>query len=173
MELTPLGTGLHWEALDADLSVAGLAAGIFGSKAWMSELARYAGSRTSARKASSSRLNGKRGVGLAFERCLNRRDSLGNISVNSAVNVPVQIRRLFGREEARLGSPRWHEVALREGAARHDAGKAQPMDCDAAKRELSICSRFNGLLCSPFSTAKFRGLWGWNHDQFCGICPCV
>jgi hypothetical protein len=61
VELTPLGTGLHWEALDADLSVAGLAAGIFGSKTWMSELARYAGSRTSARKASSSRLNGKRG----------------------------------------------------------------------------------------------------------------
>jgi hypothetical protein len=61
LELTPLGTGLHWEALDADLSVAGLAAGVFGSKAWMSELARYAGSRTSARKASSSRLNGKRG----------------------------------------------------------------------------------------------------------------
>jgi hypothetical protein len=61
VELTPLGTGLHWEALDADLSVAGLAAGVFGSKVWMSELARYAGSRTSARKASSSRLNGKRG----------------------------------------------------------------------------------------------------------------
>lgn len=46
VELTPLGTGLHWEALDAELSVAGLAAGVFGSKAWMSELARYAGSRT-------------------------------------------------------------------------------------------------------------------------------
>ncbi len=61
VELSPLGTGLHWEALDADLSVAGLAAGIFGSKAWMSELARFAGSRTSSRKAISSRLNGKRG----------------------------------------------------------------------------------------------------------------
>jgi hypothetical protein len=61
VELTPLGTGLHWEALDADLGVADLAAGIFGSKTWMSELARFAGSRTSARKASSSRENGKRG----------------------------------------------------------------------------------------------------------------
>src|SRR6202167_261584 len=61
VQLTPLGTGLHWEALDADLSVAGLAAGVFGSRAWMSELARHAGSRTSARKASSSRENGKRG----------------------------------------------------------------------------------------------------------------
>jgi hypothetical protein len=61
VELTPLGTGLHWEALDADLSVAGLAAGIFGSKAWMSELARHAGSQTSTRKKASSRENGKRG----------------------------------------------------------------------------------------------------------------
>jgi Protein of unknown function (DUF2442) len=61
VEITPLGTGLHWEALDADLGVAELAAGIFGSKYWMSELARIAGSRTSARKASSSRENGKRG----------------------------------------------------------------------------------------------------------------
>src|ERR1700722_17169995 len=48
VELTPLGTRLHWEALDANLSVAGLAAGIFGSKAWMSELARYAGRESSA-----------------------------------------------------------------------------------------------------------------------------
>jgi hypothetical protein len=36
VELIALGTGLHWEALDADLSVAGLAAGIYGSKAWLS-----------------------------------------------------------------------------------------------------------------------------------------
>jgi hypothetical protein len=61
VELTPFGTGLHWEALDADLGVAALAAGIFGSKGWMSEMARFAGSRTSARKAASSRENGKRG----------------------------------------------------------------------------------------------------------------
>jgi hypothetical protein len=61
VELTPLGTGLHWESLDADLSVAGLAGGIFGSRNWMAELARHAGSRTSVRKAASSRENGKRG----------------------------------------------------------------------------------------------------------------
>jgi len=61
VELTPLGTSLHWETLDADLSVAGLAAGIFGSKAWMKELARHAGSQTSLRKAASSRENGKKG----------------------------------------------------------------------------------------------------------------
>jgi hypothetical protein len=61
VRLTPFGFGLHWESLDADLSVAGLVAGVFGSKAWMSELARHAGSRTSARKSAASRENGKRG----------------------------------------------------------------------------------------------------------------
>jgi hypothetical protein len=61
VEITPLGTGLHWEELDADLSVAGLASGAFGSKVWMSELARHAGSRTSVRKGASSRENGKKG----------------------------------------------------------------------------------------------------------------
>ncbi|MGH8133704.1 MAG: DUF2442 domain-containing protein [Steroidobacteraceae bacterium] len=61
VEITPLGTGLHWESLDADLGVAELAAGIFGSKTWMTELARIAGSRTSARKAATSRENGKLG----------------------------------------------------------------------------------------------------------------
>jgi hypothetical protein len=48
VELTPLGTGLHWESLDADFGVAELASGIFGSKTWM-------------RKAASSRANGKLG----------------------------------------------------------------------------------------------------------------
>ena len=61
VEITPLGTGLHWESLDADLGVAELAAGIFGSRIWMSELARIAGSRTSTRKAATSRENGKLG----------------------------------------------------------------------------------------------------------------
>lgn len=59
--LTPLGTGLHWPNLDVDLSVAGLAAGVFGSKPWMRELARHAGKATSAKKSASSRANGKKG----------------------------------------------------------------------------------------------------------------
>jgi len=61
VEVTPLGGGLRWEALDVDLRVAGLASGVFGSRAWMSELARQAGSRTSRRKAAAARENGKRG----------------------------------------------------------------------------------------------------------------
>jgi putative addiction module component len=42
----------------------------------------------------------------------------------------------LSREESRLESPPWHMEALRETAARHDAGKEQPVDWEAAKREL-------------------------------------
>jgi Putative addiction module component len=39
-------------------------------------------------------------------------------------------------KEARFESPLWHEEALRETVARHDAGMELPIDWDAAKREL-------------------------------------
>ncbi len=39
IEIVGLGTGLHWERLDADLHVAGLTKGIYGSKKWMEGLA--------------------------------------------------------------------------------------------------------------------------------------
>ena len=52
------GTGLHWEALDADLSVPGLLAGLFGTRAFM---ARQAGRATSPAKAAAARANGARG----------------------------------------------------------------------------------------------------------------
>jgi hypothetical protein len=42
----------------------------------------------------------------------------------------------LSQEEGRLESPSWHKEALRETAARHDAGKEQPIDWDAAKLEL-------------------------------------
>jgi hypothetical protein len=61
VEVTPIGFGLHWEKLDADLGVPHLVMGIFGSKAWMRELARRGGSVTSAAKARASRENGKKG----------------------------------------------------------------------------------------------------------------
>ena len=38
VEILGLGYGLHWEALDADLSVPGLLAGRFGTKAYMARL---------------------------------------------------------------------------------------------------------------------------------------
>lgn len=55
------GFGLHWEALDVDLSVPALMAGSFGTKAWMRELARRAGSVTSPAKAAAARVNGAKG----------------------------------------------------------------------------------------------------------------
>ena len=61
VELSPLGTGLWWENLDAHFTIAGLVAGIFGTKRWMSELGRKGGSVKSEVKAQSSRENGKRG----------------------------------------------------------------------------------------------------------------
>jgi hypothetical protein len=54
VELTPLGRGLHWEGLDVDLGLSGLAAPAFGSKTWMSELARHVGERAIAGSQSST-----------------------------------------------------------------------------------------------------------------------
>ncbi len=55
------GFGLHWEKLDADLSIPSLVVGIFGSKAWMRELARRGGASTSPAKATAARANGAKG----------------------------------------------------------------------------------------------------------------
>lgn len=55
------GFGLHWEALDADLSISALVLGIFGSKAWMQEMARRGGAVTSVAKAAAARSNGAKG----------------------------------------------------------------------------------------------------------------
>jgi hypothetical protein len=52
------GYGLHWPALDLDLSVPGLLAGVFGTRAFM---ARRAGQATSKAKAAASRRNGAKG----------------------------------------------------------------------------------------------------------------
>ena len=58
VEILGAGYGLHWEALDADFTVPGLLAGIFGTKAYM---ARRAGQSTSPAKAAAARSNGARG----------------------------------------------------------------------------------------------------------------
>jgi len=58
IEILGAGSGLHWEALDADLSIPGLLAGLFGTKAYM---ARHAGRTTSSAKAAAARANGVRG----------------------------------------------------------------------------------------------------------------
>jgi hypothetical protein len=55
------GFSLHWPALDLDVSVPDLIAGLMGNEAWMSELARRAGRSRSAAKAKSARENGRKG----------------------------------------------------------------------------------------------------------------
>ena len=57
-EILGKGSGLHWEALDVDLSVPGLLAGLFGTKAF---LARHAGRATSPAKVAAARANGAKG----------------------------------------------------------------------------------------------------------------
>ena len=52
------GYGLHWERLNVDLSIPGLLAGLFGTRAHM---ARLAGRTPSAAKASAARANGAKG----------------------------------------------------------------------------------------------------------------
>jgi hypothetical protein len=62
IEILGLGLGLHWERLDVDLSVPGLLAGLFGTRAYMDrERAARAGAATSAAKAAAARRNGKKG----------------------------------------------------------------------------------------------------------------
>lgn len=58
VEVLGSGSGLHWEALDADLSIAGLLAGLFGTR---SHMARQAGRATSPAKAAAARANGSKG----------------------------------------------------------------------------------------------------------------
>lgn len=58
VEVLGAGLGLHWEALDVDLSVQGLLAGLFGTKRYM---ARRAGQTTSPAKAQAARANGAKG----------------------------------------------------------------------------------------------------------------
>jgi hypothetical protein len=58
VEVLGAGSGLHWEALDTDLSVPGLLAGLLGTA---SHMARRAGQATSTAKAAAARANGARG----------------------------------------------------------------------------------------------------------------
>jgi uncharacterized protein DUF2442 len=62
VEILGLGLALHWERLDVDLSVPGLLAGLFGTKAYMDrERAARAGAARSPAKAAAARRNGAKG----------------------------------------------------------------------------------------------------------------
>ena len=58
VEVQGSGYGLHWDALDTDLSIPGLLNGIFGTTSYM---ARAAGRTKSAAKAAAARVNGAKG----------------------------------------------------------------------------------------------------------------
>ncbi len=55
------GGGLRWDAVDIDLSVAGLILSVIGPKEQRRQLARLAGSVTSRAKAAAARRNGRKG----------------------------------------------------------------------------------------------------------------
>jgi len=59
--VSPQGTALHWITLDADFSVFGLLAGVFGTRAWMAEVGRKGGRVISEAKSAASRANGHKG----------------------------------------------------------------------------------------------------------------
>ncbi len=61
VEIVGDGYALRWEQLDADFTVPGIALGRVGTKEWMRELGRRAGSVRSERKARASRANGAKG----------------------------------------------------------------------------------------------------------------
>ena len=62
VEVLGRGLGLHFESLDVDVSVPGLLAGRFGTRAWMDrERAARAGSARSPAKAAAARRNGMSG----------------------------------------------------------------------------------------------------------------
>jgi hypothetical protein len=61
VEVLPRGVGLSWEALDVDLSIAGILASSFGTRAWMSEIGRLGGSTRTEAKARAARDNGRKG----------------------------------------------------------------------------------------------------------------
>lgn len=61
VRLGPRGASLHWEALDIDLSLAGLLSGVFGTAIWMAEIGRRGGRARSTAKTSASQINGRKG----------------------------------------------------------------------------------------------------------------
>ncbi len=52
--------GLHWERLDADFTIAGLMAGVFGTRSFV-DVARKGGKARTAAKIAASRTNGAKG----------------------------------------------------------------------------------------------------------------
>ena len=62
IQISPLGDGLYWPAIDADLYVPALLQGVMGSKSWMARQLGAAGGRSrSTAKLLAARENGRKG----------------------------------------------------------------------------------------------------------------
>ena len=61
VEVGAAGIGLHWERLDVDLSVAGLARLVLGTRTLMQAAGRAGGESRSIAKAEAARANGRKG----------------------------------------------------------------------------------------------------------------
>lgn len=61
VELTPAGWGITWSNADLDFGVNELVQGVFGTKAWMKEIAAKGGRSKSEKKQAASRINGAKG----------------------------------------------------------------------------------------------------------------
>lgn len=62
IEVSPVGDALYWPALDADLLVAPLLQGVFGSKNWMArQMGAVGGRARTAAKSEAARTNGRKG----------------------------------------------------------------------------------------------------------------
>src|SRR5580700_8577323 len=61
VEVLGRGGGLHWEGLDLDLSVPGLLSSLFSGPAWLAELGRIGGRKSSPAKTAAARKNGRQG----------------------------------------------------------------------------------------------------------------
>jgi hypothetical protein len=59
VQVTPSAAGLRWPSLDADFSLPGLVLSVFGSPAWMRELARKRESAKSLASGAATRANGR------------------------------------------------------------------------------------------------------------------
>jgi hypothetical protein len=62
VQVTPSGAGLRWPTLDADFSLPGLVMGVFGSPAWMRELARKRRGAKLRARSEATRAQGRSGV---------------------------------------------------------------------------------------------------------------
>jgi hypothetical protein len=64
IEIRPLGDGLYWPAIDADLYIPALLQGVLGSKRWMpSQMGASGGRSRSLAKGNALRENGRQGGG--------------------------------------------------------------------------------------------------------------